>query len=127
MNFKNFKFDLSNKNKDLIPQVLTVLVLVLVIIYFTMTENTIGFIYNEHEKNADKFKVFDQFVDESKEKISKAADNLIILHKSDKLNDETRSTLKSLEKKLRLVFKEIDDIDKEVEDIAKRFRLDKLS
>ena len=29
-----------------------------------MTENTIGFIYNEHEKNADKFKVFDQFVDE---------------------------------------------------------------
>ena len=38
-----------------------------------MTENPIGFIYNEHEKNADKFKVFDQFVDESKEKISKAA------------------------------------------------------
>ena len=92
-----------------------------------MTENTIGFIYKEHEKNADKFKVFDQFVDESKEKISKAADNLIILYKSDKLNDETRSTLKSLEKKLRLVFKEIDDIDKEVEDIARRFRLDKLS
>ena len=53
--------------------------------------------------------------------------SLIILHKSDKLHDETRSTLKSLEKKLRLVFKEIDDIDKEVEDIARRFRLDKLS
>ena len=35
--------------------------------------------------------------------------------------------LKSLEKKLRLVFKEIDDIDKEVEDIARRFRLNKLS
>ena len=36
MNFKNFKFDLSNKNKDLIPQVLTILLLVLVIIYFTI-------------------------------------------------------------------------------------------
>ena len=35
MNFKNFKLDLSNKNKDLIPQVLTVLFIVLVIIYFT--------------------------------------------------------------------------------------------
>tara|TARA_X000001036_G_C20693738_1_gene810457 strand:- start:2423 stop:2701 length:279 start_codon:yes stop_codon:yes gene_type:complete len=92
-----------------------------------MTENPIGFIYNEHEKNADKFKVFDQFVDESKEKISKAADNLIILHKSDKLDDNTRSALKSLEKKLRLVFKEIDDIDDQVEDIARRFRMNKLS
>ena len=36
MNFKNFKFDMSNKNKDLIPQVLTVLFIILVIIYFTI-------------------------------------------------------------------------------------------
>ena len=36
MNFKNFKIDLSNKNKDLIPQVLTVLLLILVVIYFTI-------------------------------------------------------------------------------------------
>ena len=40
MNLKKFKFDLSNKNKDLIPQVLTVLVLVLVIIYFTINAQT---------------------------------------------------------------------------------------
>ena len=43
MNFKNFKFDLSNKNKDLIPQVLTVLLLVLVVIYFTINaQNNMG-------------------------------------------------------------------------------------
>jgi general L-amino acid transport system permease protein len=36
MNFKNLKLNLSNKNKDLIPQVLTVLFLVLVVIYFTI-------------------------------------------------------------------------------------------
>ena len=36
MNLKNFKLDLSNKNKDLIPQVLTVLLLILVVIYFTI-------------------------------------------------------------------------------------------
>ena len=36
MNFKNFKLNLSNKNKDLIPQVLTVLFIVLVVIYFTI-------------------------------------------------------------------------------------------
>ena len=88
-----------------------------------VTENTIGFIYSEHEKNADKFKIFDRFVDDSKEKIAKAADNLISLHNSDKLDDETRIKLKELEKNLRLVFKEIDDIDKEVEDIARRFRM----
>ena len=40
MNLKNFKFDLSNKNKDLIPQILTVLLLVLVIIYFTINAQT---------------------------------------------------------------------------------------
>ena len=36
MNFKNFKFDFNNKTKDLIPQVLTVLFIILVIIYFTI-------------------------------------------------------------------------------------------
>ena len=36
MNFKNFKFDMSNKNKDLIPQVLSVLFIILLIIYFTI-------------------------------------------------------------------------------------------
>ncbi len=43
MNFKNFKLNLSNKNKDLIPQVLTVLFLVLIIIYFTINaQNNMG-------------------------------------------------------------------------------------
>ena len=43
MNFKNFKLNLSNKNKDLIPQVLTVLFIVLVIIYFTINaQNNMG-------------------------------------------------------------------------------------
>ncbi|MFL2852280.1 MAG: amino acid ABC transporter permease [Candidatus Pelagibacter sp.] len=36
MNLKNFKIDLSNRNKDLIPQILTVLLLILVVIYFTI-------------------------------------------------------------------------------------------
>ena len=43
MNFKNFKLNLSNKNKDLIPKILTVLLLVLVIIYFTINaQNNMG-------------------------------------------------------------------------------------
>ena len=43
MNFKNFKFDVSNKNRDLIPQVLTVLFIILVIIYFTINaQNNMG-------------------------------------------------------------------------------------
>ncbi len=43
MNFKNFKLDLSNKNKDLIPQVLTILLLVLVVVYFTINaQNNMG-------------------------------------------------------------------------------------
>tara|TARA_Y200000002_G_scaffold309255_1_gene265673 strand:+ start:55 stop:1233 length:1179 start_codon:yes stop_codon:yes gene_type:complete len=36
MNFKNFKLNLSNRNKDLIPQILTVLFIVLAIIYFAI-------------------------------------------------------------------------------------------
>ena len=43
MNFKYFKLDLSNKKKDLIPQILTVLLLVLVVIYFTINaQNNMG-------------------------------------------------------------------------------------
>ena len=36
MNLKNLKFNLSNKNKDLIPQIITVLFIILVVIYFTI-------------------------------------------------------------------------------------------
>ena len=43
MNFKNFKLNLSNKNKDLIPQVLTVLFIILAIIYFSINaQNNMG-------------------------------------------------------------------------------------
>ena len=43
MNFKNFKIDLSNKNKDLIPQILTVLFILLIVIYFTINvQNNMG-------------------------------------------------------------------------------------
>ena len=43
MNFKNFKLDLSNRNKNLIPQILTILFIVLVIIYFTINaQNNMG-------------------------------------------------------------------------------------
>ena len=86
-----------------------------------MSDNTIGFIYGDQDINKDKFEIFDRFVDDSKEKITKAADNLLSLYKSDHLDDETRVTLKDLEKKLRIVFKEIDDIDKE-EDNAFEYR-----
>ncbi len=43
MNFKNFKLNLSNKNKDLIPQIVTVLFIILVVIYFTINaQNNMG-------------------------------------------------------------------------------------
>ena len=43
MNFKNFYLNLSNKNKNLIPQVFTVLLLVLVVIYFAINaQNNMG-------------------------------------------------------------------------------------
>ena len=43
MNFKNFKLNLSNRNRDLIPQILTVLFIVLVIIYFSINaQNNMG-------------------------------------------------------------------------------------
>ena len=43
MNLKNFYLNLSNKNKNLIPQILTVLILVLVIVYFAINaQNNMG-------------------------------------------------------------------------------------
>jgi len=43
MNFKNFKLDFSNKNKDLIPQALTILFIVLVVVYFSINaQNNMG-------------------------------------------------------------------------------------
>ena len=43
MNLKNIYLNLSNKNKNLIPQILTVLLLVLVIIYFSINaQNNMG-------------------------------------------------------------------------------------
>ncbi len=43
MNLKKFKFDLSNKNKDLLPQILTILFIALVVIYFTINaQNNMG-------------------------------------------------------------------------------------
>ena len=53
-----------------------------------MSDYTIGFIYGDQDINRDKFEIFDQFVDDSKEKITKAADNLLSLYKSDHLDDE---------------------------------------
>ena len=81
--------------------------------------NRIGFKINSEDEE-DIFKVFDEYVDSSKEKITKAADNLLRLYKSDDLDDNSRATLKELEKKLRRVFKEVDEIDKEVEDMARK-------
>tara|TARA_B100000963_G_scaffold273132_1_gene241331 strand:- start:358 stop:1536 length:1179 start_codon:yes stop_codon:yes gene_type:complete len=43
MNLKNFYLNLSNKNKNLIPQVFTVLLLVLVVVYFAINaQNNMG-------------------------------------------------------------------------------------
>ena len=43
MNLKNFKINLSNKNKGLIPQVLTVLFIILAVVYFTINaQNNMG-------------------------------------------------------------------------------------
>ena len=43
MNFKNFKLDIDNKKKDLIPQLLTILFIILAIIYFTINaQNNMG-------------------------------------------------------------------------------------
>ena len=43
MIFKNFKLDLNNKSKDLIPQIITVLFIILLIVYFTINaQNNMG-------------------------------------------------------------------------------------
>ena len=82
----------------------------------------IGFQFNaEDEENM--FEVFDKYVDSSKEKLTKAADKLLKLYKSKNVSEEDRVKLIELEKRLRLIFKEVDEIDKEVEDMAREDRL----
>jgi|TARA_B100001063_G_scaffold183009_1_gene172332 hypothetical protein len=84
----------------------------------------IGFqINNEDEENI--FEVFDKYVDSSKEKLTKAADKLLKLYKSKEVDEEDRKKLIKLEKRLRLVFKEVDQIDNAVEDMAREDRLKK--
>tara|TARA_Y100001970_G_scaffold134811_2_gene165911 strand:+ start:149 stop:412 length:264 start_codon:yes stop_codon:yes gene_type:complete len=83
--------------------------------------NRIGFQFNNEDENI--FEAFDKYVDSSKVKITKAADKLLKLYKSDQVDAETRGKLINLEKRLRLVFKEVDEIDKDVEGLA---RLDRL-
>ena len=86
--------------------------------------NRIGFQFNaEDEENM--FEVFDKYVDSSKEKLTKAADKLLKLYKSKNVSEEDRVKLIELEKRLRLIFKEVDEIDKEVEDMAREDRLKK--
>ena len=84
----------------------------------------IGFQFNaEGEENM--FEVFDKYVDSSKEKLTKAADKLLKLYKSKNVSENDRVKLIELEKRLRLIFKEVDEIDKEVEDMAREDRLKK--
>ena len=84
----------------------------------------IGFQFNaEDEENI--FEVFDKYVDSSKEKLTKAADKLLKLYKSKNVSENDRVKLIELEKRLRLIFKEVDEIDKEVEDMARDDRLKK--
>ena len=85
--------------------------------------NRIGFQFNNSE-DEDIFKVFDDYVDSSKEKLTKAADNLMKLYKSKDLDDDSRKTLIDFEKKLRMIFKQVDDIDREVEEMARRQRME---
>ncbi len=83
--------------------------------------NRIGFQFNNEDENI--FEAFDKYVDSSKVKITKAADKLLKLYKSNQVDSGTREKLINLEKRLRLVFKEVDEIDKDVEGLA---RLDRL-
>ena len=85
--------------------------------------NRIGFQFNNSDEE-DIFKVFDEYVDSSKEKLTKAADNLMKLYKSKDLNEDSRKKLIDFEKKLRMVFKQVDEIDKEVEEMARRKRME---
>ena len=84
--------------------------------------NRIGFQFNDSGEE-DIFKVFDNYVDSSKEKLTKAADNLMKLYKSTDLDGKSRAKLIDFEKKLRMIFKQVDEIDKEVEDMARRKRI----
>ena len=84
--------------------------------------NRIGFQFNDSDEE-DIFKVFDNYVDSSKEKLTKAADNLMKLYKSTDLDGKSRAKLIDFEKKLRMIFKQVDEIDKEVEDMARRKRI----
>ena len=83
--------------------------------------NKIGFRFNDAD-DKDIFKVFDDYVDSSKEKLTKAADNLMKLYKSDDLDDKSRKLIE-FEGKLRIIFKQVDEIDKEVEEMARRRRI----
>ena len=80
-------------------------------------------INNDDEENI--FEVFDKYVDSSKEKLTKAADKLLKLYKSKNVSEQDRKKLIELEKRLRLVFKEVDQIDKAVEYMARKDRLKK--
>ena len=84
--------------------------------------NRIGFQFNDSDEE-DIFKVFDNYVDSSKEKLTKAADNLMKLYKSTDLDGKSRAKLIDFEKKLRMIFKQVDEIDREVEDMARRKRV----
>lgn len=84
--------------------------------------NKIGFQFNDSNEE-DIFKAFDEYVDSSKDKLTKAADNLMKLYKSNDLDDKNRKTLIEFEKKLRMIFKQVDEIDREVEDMARRKRI----
>tara|TARA_B100002052_G_scaffold297650_1_gene328861 strand:- start:1794 stop:2063 length:270 start_codon:yes stop_codon:yes gene_type:complete len=84
--------------------------------------NKIGFQFNDSNEE-DIFKVFDEYVDSSKDKLTKAADNLMKLYKSNDLDDKNRKRLIEFEKKLRMIFKQVDEIDREVEDMARRKRV----
>ena len=84
--------------------------------------NRIGFQFNDSDEE-DIFKVFDNYVDSSKEKLTKAADNLMKLYKSTDLDGKSRAKLIDFEKKLRMIFKQVDEIDTEVEDMARRKRI----
>ena len=84
--------------------------------------NRIGFQFNDSDEE-DIFKVFDNYVDSSKEKLTKAADNLMKLYKSTDLDEKSRVKLIDFEKKLRMIFKQVDEIDREVEDMARRKRI----
>ena len=64
--------------------------------------NRIGFQFNNEDENI--FEAFDKYVDSSKVKITKAADKLLKLYKSDQVDSGTREKLINLEKRLRLVF-----------------------